>query len=107
MADQLEEAVSALMTGSQSGPHQSDPRIRQLLAVADELRYLPRTEFRARLGTELETAANRRASSVQHGQQRVLGARIAPGALVCSARGGANVGCRLGLVDGGEPRSST
>lgn len=61
MADQLEEAVSALMTGSQSGPHQSDPRIRQLLAVADELRYLPRTGFRARLRTELETAANHRA----------------------------------------------
>jgi TonB family protein len=60
IADQLEESVSALMTGSQCSPHQNDPRIQQLLAVVDELRYLPQPEFRARLRSELQKAGDLR-----------------------------------------------
>src|SRR6266576_2928657 len=60
IADQLEEAISARKTSAQCAPHQSDPRIQQLLAVAEEMRHLPRPEFRARLRTELQTAANHR-----------------------------------------------
>jgi len=53
VADQLEEAVRTLLARVQSAPNQWDPQVRHLLAIAAELRYLPRPEFRTRLRVEL------------------------------------------------------
>jgi periplasmic protein TonB len=61
IADQLEEAISSRMASIQCSSHHSDTRIEQLLAVAEEVRYLPRPEFRARLLSELQATANDRA----------------------------------------------
>jgi len=48
-ADQIEEAVSTLIAGKPLHSYQGDLQLEPLLAIAAELRYLPRPEFRARL----------------------------------------------------------
>jgi protein TonB len=52
-ADQIEEAVSTLIAGKPFHSHQWDLQLEPLLAIAAELRYLPRAEFRARLRADL------------------------------------------------------
>jgi periplasmic protein TonB len=50
---QLEEAVSTLIAGKPFHPYPGDPQVQPLLAIAAELLYLPRPEFRARLHADL------------------------------------------------------
>jgi periplasmic protein TonB len=52
-ADQLEKAVSTLIAGKPFHSYQWDLQLEPLLAIAAELRYLPRPEFRARLRADL------------------------------------------------------
>jgi hypothetical protein len=52
-ADQLEEAVGTLIAGKPFHFYQGDLQLEPLLAIAAELRYLPRPEFRARLRADL------------------------------------------------------
>lgn len=52
-ADQIEEAVSTLIAGTPFDSYQWDLQLEPLLAIAAELRYLPRPEFRARLRADL------------------------------------------------------
>ena len=61
IADQLEEAVSTVLSGSQVVARYWDREVLQLVPLVDELRHLPRPEFRARLRSELQRAADRRA----------------------------------------------
>jgi periplasmic protein TonB len=59
-ADQLEEAVTTLISGKPIQPNQWDPQVQPLLAIAAELRYLPRPEFRTRLRADLLERSGRR-----------------------------------------------
>jgi hypothetical protein len=52
LADQLDEAISALLAGGKTAPHWVR-EIHQLLPIADDLWYLPRPEFRASLRDQL------------------------------------------------------
>jgi len=62
--EQLDTAVEALL-GRSGESAAADVEVVQLLAVARELRYLPRAEFRARLKSELERKAMPTASSTK------------------------------------------
>src|SRR5271165_1710468 len=52
--DQLDEAITQLLAGSQPSAEQMDPEIAPLVRIASELRDLPRTEFMERLKTDLK-----------------------------------------------------
>ena len=54
-AERLDELVDRMLSGSAAASSTGEPR-GELLDVAEELRGLPREEFRARLGAELMTA---------------------------------------------------
>jgi len=69
IADQLDEAVDALLAGAQTTPDWTRA-IHQLLPIADDLRYLPRPEFRASLRNQLLQRA---------GSSEVFDALVQPG----------------------------
>src|SRR5258708_453616 len=57
MIDQLEDGVEALLAGGEGEFQVSDPSLAELLALADDLRALPRSDFKAQLKSDLlETA---------------------------------------------------
>jgi periplasmic protein TonB len=60
--DRFDDAVSRLIAGKPFNPGQGDPQIQPLLTIAAELRYLPRPQFRIRLGAELQSVASQRES---------------------------------------------
>ena len=53
LTQQLDAAIDTMMATGEM-PASVDPRIDDLLAIAVELRNLPRAEFKARLQNELE-----------------------------------------------------
>src|SRR4030095_7409593 len=57
LTQQLDQAIDAMMATGGEMPASVDPQIGELLAIAVELRDLPRAEFKARLQKELEEAA--------------------------------------------------
>jgi PhnB protein len=57
LTQQLDQAIDAMMATGGEMPASVDPRIGELLAIAVELRDLPRAEFKARLQKELEEGA--------------------------------------------------
>src|SRR5947209_16324932 len=54
LIEQLDKAVQAILDKPDPLGPQSDARLAALVRVADELRDLPRPEFKVRLKTELE-----------------------------------------------------
>jgi PhnB protein len=56
--DQLDDAVSALLAKPPVDWSVDDPTVASLLAVAEELRGLPREDFRAQLHAEFRTSPN-------------------------------------------------
>jgi PhnB protein len=75
LADQVEEVVQAMLVSLQPGPEKAPHRgLAPLLAIARELRYLPRQEFRATLKSELQ----RRASMNESAPQATQMSRSAP-----------------------------
>jgi uncharacterized glyoxalase superfamily protein PhnB len=58
LTEQLDQAIDALLRNPDATPAISDPSVAELLAVATELRLLPRAEFRLRLEKELESEAS-------------------------------------------------
>ncbi len=56
--DQLDDAVSALLAKPPVDWSVDDPTVASLVAVADELRGLPREDFRAQLRSEFPTSSN-------------------------------------------------
>lgn len=57
LTEQLDQAVSILLTDAGATPPSLDPEIAALLAIAADLRALPRADFKARLRNELEEEA--------------------------------------------------
>ena len=57
LVEQLDQEISALLEGKHARRAGSDPRIGELMRVAEELRCWPRAEFRERLGIELRREA--------------------------------------------------
>jgi len=59
LAEQLEEVVQAMLVSLQPRPEAQPHRdVAPLLAIARELRYLPRAEFRATLKSDLQRRAS-------------------------------------------------
>jgi len=59
LAEQLEEVVQAMLVSLQPRPEAQPHRdVAPLLAIARELRYLPRAEFRATLKSHLQRRAS-------------------------------------------------
>lgn len=57
-AEQLDQALQAMLARANSAPPPADPELAALLRVAAELRELPREEFKARLKADLERKAS-------------------------------------------------
>ena len=57
-AEQLDQALQAMLARANSAPPPVDPELAALLRVAADLRELPREEFRARLKADLERKAS-------------------------------------------------
>ena len=57
-ADELDYSVEGLLSGSEVDRQPVDPSVRELLAIASELRLLPRPEFKARLRADLMERAS-------------------------------------------------
>jgi periplasmic protein TonB len=53
LADQLDEAIDILLADPESPASPMDPRMRELLGIAAELRFLPSPEFKAALKADL------------------------------------------------------
>jgi PhnB protein len=53
-AEQLDSAISAMLSNSLAALPNADPESAELLGIVTELRALPRAEFKARLQSELE-----------------------------------------------------
>ncbi|HEY3927010.1 MAG TPA: energy transducer TonB [Candidatus Koribacter sp.] len=52
--DELDQVVEKILSGEEIAGRHLDPLVRELLPVADDLRKMPRAEFRAALWEELE-----------------------------------------------------
>jgi protein TonB len=75
LADQLDEAISALLAGGKTAPHWVR-EIHQLLPIADDLWYLPRPEFRASLRDQLlQRAGNHVFGALAQAAQRKAATR--------------------------------
>jgi len=57
-ADELDQSIEALFAGSESKQQLAEPVVRELVAIASELRLLPRPEFKARLRADLMQRAS-------------------------------------------------
>lgn len=68
--EQLDGAVDAMLLGIGSGGEQMEPQVAPLLGLAEELRRLPRQQFRQRLRIELQATA-----ASLHGGEAVTRAR--------------------------------
>ncbi len=72
VAEQLNQAIDVLLSGGSS--EIADASVAELLAVADQLRNLPREDFKARLGSELEEEAEMSAAT-KKASEKVSGVR--------------------------------
>jgi uncharacterized glyoxalase superfamily protein PhnB len=52
--EQLDQAITGMLSGSAAMPSSADPSVMELLAVARDLRHLPSPDFKARLKVDLE-----------------------------------------------------
>src|SRR6266566_4315704 len=57
LAEQLDQAIEAMLRNPDAPLAGTDPRVAELLSVAVDLRALPRADFKARLKNELEREA--------------------------------------------------
>ena len=64
LTEQLDLAITALLR-NEAPPASLDPEVNELARVATELRDLPRSEFKARLQTELEAETNMNAAATE------------------------------------------
>jgi len=64
-ADQIDDAIERLIAEPDSAPPKVDLKVGQLLGIAEELRFLPDSEFRATLKAEL-LGQKRRVPSAAH-----------------------------------------
>ena len=53
MYEQLDQAVEKILAGEAVMPEEFDPLVAELMPIAEDLRLLPRAEFRANLMVEL------------------------------------------------------
>ena len=64
LAEQLDQAVQALLKHPDSAPSSTDAQLRELLAIAAELRELPRKEFKDNLKDDLQRRAQMSTTAV-------------------------------------------
>jgi PhnB protein len=64
LADQLDQAVQAVLAAPESARPEADPNLFALLGIAASLRDLPRQEFKLRLKSDLERKASMAAAAV-------------------------------------------
>ena len=72
VAEQLNQAIGIILSGR--SPEVADPPLADLVAVAEQLRELPRDEFKARLQRELEEEVKMSAAT-KKASERVSGVR--------------------------------
>ena len=58
VTDELDESIEALLAGSEDKRQLAEAGVRELVAIASELRLLPRPEFKARLRADLMQRAS-------------------------------------------------
>lgn len=76
--DQLDEAITQVLAGSQPSAAQLDPEIAPLVRIASELRDLPRTAFMERLNTDLKRSTAMATTTEPSAATRIVAApRIA------------------------------
>src|SRR5712692_302927 len=64
LADQLDQAVEAILTRPDSAPAIADSRLAALALIASDFRDLPRDDFKARLRSDLERKASMATTAV-------------------------------------------
>jgi PhnB protein len=64
LADQLDQAIQAVLAAPESARPEVDPNLSPLLGIAAALRDLPRQEFKLRLKSDLERKASMAAAAV-------------------------------------------
>lgn len=82
-ADQLDRSVEGLLNRTDGDLFDAEPEVRELLAIAAELRMLPLPEFKARLRAELLERASAKGTARQNGRpkasfEQAKAAQIAP-----------------------------
>ena len=63
--EQLDQAITGMLSGSEATPSSADPRVIELLGVARDLRQLPSPGFKASLKADLERKKIMKANIVQ------------------------------------------
>jgi len=72
IVDQLDDHIEALLAHAGSAPPASDQAVRELLAVAGELRTLPDPDFKARLKADLMEQAAQGTTLAAHADSRLV-----------------------------------
>jgi len=105
--DQLDQAIQAMLSSTDSVPPSREPEMAALLRIAADLRELPREDFKARLQADLEREATMTTATTNYipkGFQSIAPYLVVKGAGklldFCQQAFGAKVNVRVPLPDG-------
>src|ERR1700687_191422 len=79
LTEQLDQAIEAMLRNPDAPPGVAGPEIVELLAIAAELRDLPRKDFKTRLKNELDRETTMSKTAARKGAARPAQSKIREG----------------------------